>query len=159
MKKLLNKIQKKADQDLNIISKSFWKSSGIKPSIIANKNFIQVFNCVTGCAMAFNNKVKQIAFPYPSAAPMHDWWLSIITLTSKGIISHVKKPLIYYRQHCNNEVGARRVDGYYFLRKFGDFYNTIHGNYKQIAFLKSIGGLSSFKYFSIKLIYTIIRKL
>lgn len=147
------------DKDLKTIHSSFWKSSGIKPDTIASSSNIQVFNCVTGCTMAFNRKVKEISFPYPDLAPMHDWWLAICTLRSQGKVVHLRRPLIYYRQHGGNEVGARNVDGGYFMKKLGAIGGTLDGHREQLRFLRSVGGIGAFRYYWIKLWYTMMRKI
>ena len=40
-----------ADGFYNIIAKSLWDKSKINPNILEDKDYIQVFNCVTGCTM------------------------------------------------------------------------------------------------------------
>lgn len=150
---------KVVDRQLNITSNSFWKSSGIKPKLLENERFIQVFNCVTGCTMLLNKKSKDISFPYPTSAPMHDWWIAIQTLRCKGIIHHLNDSTILYRQHGGNEVGARSVNFNYFFNKIKTLKQTLHGHKVHIAFLKEIDGLNALQYYYYKLIYTIVRKL
>jgi glycosyltransferase involved in cell wall biosynthesis len=144
------------DDQLRVKHDSFWRYSKIKPDILANKEMMQVFNCVTGCTMIFNDRAKQISFPYPDNAPMHDWWIALKVVQS-GIIHHLQTPTIYYRQHDNNEVGARDINKRYFLNKLLGVKETLAGQRKQIEFLKSINGHSFFKYYYYKAIYTIIR--
>lgn len=147
------------NDNLEVINSSFWKLSAIKPKIIANRNLIQVFNCVTGCTMIINEKVKKISFPFIDDAPMHDWWLALQTLRKGGIIKHIAEPTILYRQHGSNEVGARNVQLNYFVQKINNFQNTLEGHSKQIRFLKQINGLNSFQYYYYKLFYTLWRKI
>ena len=147
------------DQDLKIKQSSFWKSSGIKPNMLKNKNIVQVFNFVTGCTMIFNKKVKDIVFPFPDTIPMHDWWLTIQVLKNDGIIEELEKPLIYYRQHGMNEVGARNVNGKYFINKLLNMKNTVDVQLKHVDFLKVINGLNIIGYYWYKIYYTILRKI
>ncbi len=147
------------DQDLEIKQSSFWKSSGIKPNMLKNKNFVQVFNFVTGCTMIFNKKVKELVFPFPGTIPMHDWWLTIQVLRSGGIIEELEKPLIYYRQHGMNEVGAKNVNGKYFLNKLLNMKNTVKIQLDHVNFLKDISGLNIIQYYWYKLYYTFLRKI
>lgn len=147
------------DQDLNVIDNSFWKSSGIKPAILNKKNIIQVFNCVTGCTMLFNQAAKKCSLPYNLKAPMHDWWIAIKTLKNGGIIFGISEPLIYYRQHESNEVGARDVNTQYFVNKILSIKNTFRGQFDQIKFLKSANGIGIFRYYYYKILYTLIRKI
>ncbi|MCQ4035373.1 glycosyltransferase family 2 protein [Kaistella montana] len=150
---------KVVDKNLNIISNSFWKSSGIKPNYLENKNLIQVFNCVTGCTMLFNKTVKEIAFPYPASIPMHDWWLAIVTLRNNGIIRHIDQPTILYRQHGSNEVGARMINCSYFIKKLRTISNTLEGHKSIRNFLQDIKGINFLQFYAYKIFYTIIRKI
>ncbi|MBL3547349.1 glycosyltransferase family 2 protein [Chryseobacterium sp. KMC2] len=147
------------DGNLKVINDSFWKSSGIKPNILDNKNFIQVFNFVTGCSMMFNNTAKQVSFPYPKRTPMHDWWIAIQTLKNNGKVIHLENPSILYRQHGGNEVGARKVDLNYFVKKVKNINATLKGHQEHIEFLKEAKGLNVFQYYFYKILYTIIRKI
>ncbi len=147
------------NDDLKVINASFWEMSAIKPNTIEDKNLIQVFNCVTGCTMIFNCKVKALAFPFVNEAPMHDWWLALQTLRNNGVIKHLKEKTILYRQHTLNEIGARNVKLGYFVKKITDLKNTLNGQFKQIRFLKKINGLSALQYYYYKLFYTIYRNL
>lgn len=147
------------DEHLQIISNSFWKSSGIKPTVLSNKNIIQVFNCVTGCTMIFNKAAKVCSLPYNSAAPMHDWWIAIKTLMNDGIIYGIDEPLIYYRQHQSNEVGARNVNSTYFIKKILHIKNTLNMQWAQIKFLRRIRGIGAIRYYYYKIYYTLIRKI
>lgn len=150
---------KVVDKNLNIISNSFWKSSGIKPNYLENKNLIQVFNCVTGCTMLFNKTVKELAFPYPASIPMHDWWLAIVTLRNNGIIRHIDQPTILYRQHGSNEVGARMINFSYFIKKIRTISNTLEGHKSIRNFLQDIKGINFLQFYAYKIFYTIIRKI
>ena len=144
------------DDDLNIKHDSFWKYSKINPDILTNKEFMQVFNCVTGCTMIFNQPAKQVSLPFPKNAPMHDWWIAL-SVIQKGIIKHINTPTILYRQHANNEVGARNINGKYFMNKLLQIKETLKGQRKQIDFLQSIKGHSVLKYYYYKVVYTFLR--
>ncbi len=150
---------KVVNQNLEVISESFWKSSAIKPELIENKNMIQVFNCATGCTMLFNEKAKLLSFPYPSSIPMHDWWLAIVTLRNDGIVKHIVQPNILYRQHESNVVGARNVNKNYFYNKILKISDTFAGQKVIWKFLNQINGLNVFQYYYYKTIYTFLRKL
>lgn len=144
------------DDNLAIKHNSFWKYSKINPNLLTNKEYMQVFNCVTGCTMLFNQEAKAVSFPYPKNAPMHDWWVALRTIQT-GIIKHIDTPTILYRQHENNEVGARDINKRYFWNKLLQITETLKGHKKQIAFLKSIKGHSALKYYYYKVAYTFLR--
>lgn len=146
------------NQDLEIVNNSFWKSSGIKPGILNDKSFIQVFNFVTGCTMGFNRKARDISMDFPQDLPMHDWWITINVLNHNGRVIDIEEPLIYYRQHSRNEVGARNVDLKYFFKKFLNLKIILKDHSRHIQFLKSINGHGYFKYYLIKIYYSLVRK-
>jgi glycosyltransferase involved in cell wall biosynthesis len=58
-------------------------------------------NIFTGCCMAFNKRILDLALPFPERIPMHDWWIGMIGLTY-GRIKIIEEPLIYYRKHSGN---------------------------------------------------------
>jgi hypothetical protein len=65
-------------------------------------------NFVTGCATLFNRPLLEAATPLPSGAAMHDWWLACCA-AALGRIEYIPQPLVLYRQHGSNEIGAGRA--------------------------------------------------
>ncbi len=47
------------------------------------------------------------ALPISDKAIMHDWWLAIVA-AAFGKVIFLDTPLIYYRQHENNTIGAKK---------------------------------------------------
>jgi len=67
-----------------------------------------VRNVVTGCTVALRPSVLEAALPFPSVvggAVHHDLWLALCA-ASVGTIGTVARPLLGYRQHAGNVVGA-----------------------------------------------------
>lgn len=60
---------------------------------------------VPGCAMAVNRSLLDMALPIPTDVYIHDWWITLLAATF-GTIGHVDRPLIRYRQHGSNTLGA-----------------------------------------------------
>jgi len=147
------------DDKLKPIAESYWKAVGIKPKVITKFNIIQVFNCVTGCTMLFNKQAKMVSLPYNEASPMHDWWIAIKTKMNGGVIVQVNEALIKYRQHGLNQVGAKKVDGGYYLSKLQQLKSTLSGNREKLDFLKKIGGIGPLEFTVYKIFYNIIRKI
>lgn len=77
-----------------------------------------VQNNVTGCAMAINRSLRDLASPVPAGAIMHDWWLAIAA-AAFGVISFIPEPLVGYRQHSHNVVGAKRYSLAHVLGRLG----------------------------------------
>lgn len=61
-------------------------------------------NVVTGATAAFRRSLLEVAAPFPEAW-VHDEWLAIIAAIA-GDVDFVEGPLIQYRQHGSNEIGA-----------------------------------------------------
>ena len=79
-----------------------------------------VQNYVTGCTMMINKVLCEMMGDYDSRILMHDWWLALLA-SSCGQISHLSEPLILYRQHGDNTVGAVDVKSMkYRWNKFTD---------------------------------------
>jgi O-antigen biosynthesis protein len=67
-----------------------------------------VRNVVTGCTLALRPSVLDAALPFPAVvgAPVHhDLWLALCA-ASIGTVGTVGRPLLSYRQHAGNVVGA-----------------------------------------------------
>ena len=92
------------DRDLQVFSPSFAAYQRIAPPDIHRLTLLSV-NQVTGCATLINRALLQLALPLPPQAVMHDWWLAL--LAGSGARQWVAQPLILYRQHGRNQLGAR----------------------------------------------------
>jgi glycosyltransferase involved in cell wall biosynthesis len=68
-------------------------------------------NSITGCTMLVDGKVAKEALPFPpSNVYVHDHWLALFG-SHKGKIAYVDRPLIRYRIHSNNQIGAKVLEG------------------------------------------------
>jgi glycosyltransferase involved in cell wall biosynthesis len=111
--------------DENAISmhRSFWEYSQIDPLEGNNFNRVLVQNHVTGCTMAINKPLRDLAYPIPKDAIMHDWWISLIA-SSCGEILALSEKTIRYRQHSSNTLGARTINWIDGLKKLFLFLKT-----------------------------------
>ena len=148
-----------ADANYNIIAKSLWKQSRVKPNILEDKDYIQVFNCVTGCTMIFNQQAKECSIPMNEAAPMHDFWVAYQTLVHGGVLSHLPYSTILYCQHGNNEVGANDVGIKYIFKKFSDVTAVYKNNVEKYKQMHQISGISWMRYLYCKITFEIRRLL
>lgn len=92
------------DQHKKLLSASFWESRGFDSA--QRKQAYLLNNVVTGCATAFNRTAAQMAFPLPQAAMEHDRWLALVCAWF-GHVRALPHPLLLYRQHENNQIGAQ----------------------------------------------------
>ncbi len=71
-------------------------------------NRLLVQNYVTGCTMMINRAACRLAGAWEPAILMHDWWLALCC-AAMGSIVHDPTVLMDYRQHGDNDVGAKDV--------------------------------------------------
>jgi hypothetical protein len=89
-----------------VTASSLWRFQGLNPEV---KKFSRLLlqNNVTGCTILINKALKDLAFPVPKEAVMHDWWLALVA-SAAGQIGCLPRPLVRYRQHEKNQLGAVR---------------------------------------------------
>lgn len=98
------------DRDLNVHSDSFNKTQKFhmeKTSQCFCSLCVQ--NVIPGMSMMINRKLKELATPFPEHTVHHDWWIALVCAHS-GKIRYVDLPLVYYRQHGSNVLGANLYD-------------------------------------------------
>lgn len=103
------------DAALKPISHSFFEYQKLDPTRISLNNLL-VQNCVTGCTTMVNRALKERSGEIPKECAMHDWWLALIAAVF-GKIEFVNEPLIYYRQHGDNSVGAKSASSLSYITK------------------------------------------
>ena len=93
------------DEALRELHPSFWRFSGFDPRRATLARLL-VKNTVTGCASLANAALVKLALPVPRAALLHDYWLALVACAA-GHIGTIAQPLVAYRQHQRNAIGAR----------------------------------------------------
>jgi len=93
-------------EHLEPIAGSFVERMQLSPLDESNPQRLLSRNEVTGCAMAFNRSLLEIALPVPDQAVMHDWWLALCA-GFFGRLEFVPEVLVKYRQHGANTIGAK----------------------------------------------------
>ena len=88
-----------------VIAKSLISYQGLE---IERNSFpnLAISNLVTGCTALINEPLAEKALPIPEKAIMHDWWLALVA-TAFGKLVYLDIPLVHYRQHGNNTIGAK----------------------------------------------------
>ena len=85
-------------------------------------------NVVTGGAMGINQSLAKLGGKCinSSRVIMHDWWLAVVAARF-GKIIYLDEPLGTYRQHEENEVGAKKVGSiHYILAKLSSIEEVIN---------------------------------
>ena len=98
------------DADGNKYVDSFWSYAKVNP----NSSFASLLieNTATGCTMMFNrtvlNYVRNLTDKEVGNIIQHDWYIALVC-ASDGVYRQLQCPLVCYRQHGSNVVGARKT--------------------------------------------------
>lgn len=93
------------DDALRERNSSYWRFAGVYPNRSTLPRLL-IKNPVAGCASLANRALVRLALPVPRAALMHDYWLALVACAT-GHVGAVEEPLVLYRQHERNTIGAR----------------------------------------------------
>ncbi len=88
-----------------VIAKSLINYQGLEIQRNSFSNLI-ISNLVTGCTALINESLAKKALPIPTNAIMHDWWMALVA-AAFGKLVYLDIPLVHYRQHENNTIGAK----------------------------------------------------
>jgi len=97
---------KVVDENLHLLADSGWRYQKTTPHYGTFLNRLLVQNVATGCTVMLNRPLRDLALPVPPGAIMHDWWLALVA-GAFGKTGFVTDPLLLYRQHRLNAVGAK----------------------------------------------------
>ena len=94
------------DEDEDVIADSMFSYSNIPPDSTLGQLLVQ--NNVTGCTMMMNRALISQAAQYLKGDKviMHDYFAALYAKVF-GCVCVVEKPLLKYRQHGDNSVGAK----------------------------------------------------
>lgn len=94
------------DEHLQRIHPSFWKISGIRPRSGRLREFALFRNIMPGCSMMFRREIKNLVLEVlPQSSFIHDH-LTFVLASSRGNVVYSPEPLVKYRQHLGNNIGA-----------------------------------------------------
>lgn len=100
------------DENSRSIGRTLWQSIGVR---YRNQRLSQgqaltellAGSTVTGATTAFRSRFKNLVLPIPdNLLVIHDGWLALM-IGAVATISAVAEPLVEYRQHREQKVGAR----------------------------------------------------
>ncbi len=140
-------------QDLRPIHASYWEYAGTKPSFITTFDRLAAGNFVTGCTMLVNKKVKKVMLEPTQYAYMHDAWITACTIKAGGKTIGIDMPLVCYRQHGFNSIGASPVDRLGLRYRIIHAKEMFHDNQIHYLMLRSLGYGSVFTYIRNKILY------
>ena len=100
------------DEKLNPLGRRMWDEVGFdvhKRKLLANGRALDVLLpgwTVTGATMAFRSNYKHLALPIPTNIQMiHDGWIALTVAAVADVVT-IDEPLIKYRQHERQQIGA-----------------------------------------------------
>ena len=104
------------DKDLRPLGVRLWKTIGFTDEArrrLRRDNALDLLLpgwTVTGATMAFRSCYRAIALNIPDDLPMiHDGWIAAI-IAAVAEISFIEEPLVLYRQHEKQQIGAPKND-------------------------------------------------
>ena len=108
---------KVVDGELKEIAPSFLDFSKMDGSRLAFHELL-VQNVVTGCTVMINRPLAQLALKGAGRPEMcmHDWWMALAAARF-GSISCLEEPLVQYRQHGINSIGAKKLGKEYIFER------------------------------------------
>ncbi|MGN0746572.1 MAG: glycosyltransferase family 2 protein [Aristaeellaceae bacterium] len=96
------------DAEDAVLQESFFRHQGWDPAAVTLPRLI-VQNNVTGCTLMMNAALRRLVAEHadPASMHMHDWFIAL-TAAAFGHIVFLDEPLVRYRQHGVNVMGASR---------------------------------------------------
>ena len=142
---------KVVDRDLKTVSESFFNLLGVN-RFLNNSNYLYTGNYIPGCTMIFNKQAKKCALEddYINYNTIHDYFLILKVLKHKGMIISINQPLMLYRQHGSNTIGAVYDKGS-FISRILNLKDTIMNNWRRYRIVREVSGLSLCKYIYYKM--------
>ena len=86
---------------------------------------------------------------------MHDVWITLCVLKAKGKLICISSPLVYYRQHVSNTLGATSISRLTLAYRFKNIKQNFRLNLRHYNMLKALGYGSWMKYIFYRLRYKI----
>lgn len=93
------------DDKMNVRHHSYMQRHRIQAIKEISWKALLVQNIVTGCTIMGRSELKKYALPFPKGIAMHDAWLALAA-SANGRVGYIEQPLVLYRQHNDNLVGA-----------------------------------------------------
>lgn len=98
---------KVVNESMDVIADSFTSFCNISVSEASFPNTM-LRGYGAGCTMIVNNALAKLALVSDTSnLLMHDWWMMLIA-SLVGKIYYVNQPLVLYRQHSQNVMGAKK---------------------------------------------------
>ncbi len=97
------------DKDDRVIDSSYFRRRGVRRFHREPLKELIAQNYITGCTTLMNRALLTLVLPIPEAATLHDWWIGLVA-GATGVVHTVDRPLVRYRAHDGNAVGAKKKE-------------------------------------------------
>ena len=142
------------DERLQEMSPSLWKQAGTHPEFLNTFAAGAATPFVTGCTMLINRQAREtVLWKQAGKATMHDAFITLCVLKAGGKVVPLYQPLMYYRQHGTNTLGAYRKEEDNIRHKFSHLHAVVKRNAEWWAMLRALNYGSLFKFLKYKYIY------
>jgi hypothetical protein len=118
------------DDDLRPLGERLWTSIGfdeIARQKIKTDRRMEVLLpgwTVTGATMAFRSQFRELVVPIPDDLPLiHDGWIAAV-VGAVADIAFIVDPLVMYRQHADQQIGAPKARTFMRTKK-GDLFEAM----------------------------------
>jgi len=143
------------DESLKQIAPSFWRYIKVNPKY-NSFHCLSSCNNVNGCTILINNVAKNVSLINSEHAIMHDVWIALSVAYNNGVIKYVNQPLMLYRQHSQNVLGANQIDS--IKNKIIHLKDTLQKNKRYFQMLNYVGRINFITYMFCKIKMAIIRR-
>ncbi len=116
----------------NVLKQSFISKKALKKGI--NNVFFNYF--VQGATILISNEIKNFILPFPQEVYLHDRYIHLMSeLFFERVF--INQALIYYRQHDNNQIGAKNtlktlLSKRYFDKRDRQLIKVIYNKYNNL---------------------------
>ncbi len=144
--------------DMSPIADSYWRYAGVKPGFMRSFARLGAGNFVTGCTMLINGMARMAARDPTPEAYMHDAWITACVLRKGGVIVGLRSPLVLYRQHAGNSIGAGAASRLTLAYRVRNFRDMLRKNRTHYRMLRSLGYGPPPAYVWAKVLYKLYRE-
>ena len=129
------------DSKMKLIAEKMSVYQKLDPRHITPKD-LMIQNVITGCTVMMNRALaeKVLRVQATDSIIMHDWWCALAAACF-GKISYIDRPLVLYRQHGDNSVGAKKINSMQYLqarlRNRRDIKDSLAATQAQTAYFVS----------------------
>lgn len=120
------------DENGNILHNSFFDNQKFIDTTDSFQHLMSL-NVVQGATSLFNRACLSIINPVPKDV-LYDYWMALC-VSNSGFVYYIHEPLLLYRQHGENVLGAINIGTSYFVAKMSNirrylcFYRTCKNNF------------------------------